>query len=86
MSEAQQPAVQLLTGEELLSLHAATKFDQLGQQQRYNLIVFGVRTGLRPSTIGMLKCNMLRIRHDDDGPLQFACNAPPYASRMHLVF
>ena len=59
--------MQLLTDEELLKLHAATKFDQLGQQQRYNLIVFGVRTGLRPSTIGMLKCNMLRIRHEDDG-------------------
>ena len=67
ITEAQQPDVQLLTDAELLTLHAATQFNQLLQQQRYNLIVFGFCTGLRPSTRELLKCNMLRVRHDEDG-------------------
>jgi hypothetical protein len=67
IAEAQQPDAQLLTDAELLSLHAATNFEQMWQRQRYNMIVFGFRTGLRPSTMEILKCNMLRIRHTDDG-------------------
>ena len=67
VEDAEAPDEVLLQDEELEKLYNATDFNQCLQSQRYNMIVFGFRTGLRPDSVMSLFVNMFRHITTEEG-------------------
>ena len=59
--------MQLLDDAELLLLHDNTNFKSVYENQRYNVVVIGFRTGLRPESLEYLTVNMIKFGVQEDG-------------------
>ena len=76
VEEALSESNELLKDEELLQLHESTNFDNNFENQRYNVVLFAFRTGLRKHSLQWLRMNMIKEERNDDGTVALRIHVP----------
>ena len=67
VTEAQKDDLILLQDDELVQLFDVTNFKNVHEAQRFNVLVMGFRTGMRPDTLKRLTFDMFKCGTDAEG-------------------